>query len=80
MGNGTDGGGAAFNARPSLVSLMADSNSGGSGGTTAIVAIVALVLVGILVWFFFLRGGAAPAGDGGADIDINVENPLPDGQ
>lgn len=59
---------------------MADSN-GGSGGSTAIVAIVALVLVGVLVWFFFLRGGAVPAdGDGGADIDVTIENPLPDGE
>ncbi len=58
---------------------MADSN-GGSGGSTAIVAIVALVLVGVLVWFFFLRGGGVPAGDGGADIDVTIENPLPDGE
>ncbi|WP_179299567.1 hypothetical protein [Rubrivirga marina] len=56
---------------------MAETN-GSSGASTAIVAIVALVLVGILVWFFFLRGGAAPADGGGADIDVTIENPLPD--
>ncbi len=49
---------------------MAENNGSGS---TAIVAIVALVLVGILVWFFFLRG-AAP-GDAGTDIDVNIGDP-----
>jgi len=55
---------------------MAESNG---SGATAIVAIVALILVGVLVWFFFLSGGDAPVPDG-PDVEINVENPLPDAE
>lgn len=55
---------------------MADPNgTTGGSGPTAIVAIVALVLVGLLVWFFFLSGGA-PAEGGGTDIDVNVGDPI----
>ena len=56
---------------------MAD-NSGGA--STAIVALVAIAVIGVLVWFFAFRSGGVPAAPDGPSLEVNVENPLPDGE
>ncbi|MDX1420940.1 MAG: hypothetical protein R3181_13325 [Rubricoccaceae bacterium] len=50
---------------------MADTEGASSGATTAIVGVVAIVVLLVLVWFMFLRGGAAP--EGGTDIDVTID-------
>lgn len=50
---------------------MADTERASSGATTAIVCIVAIVVLLVVVWFVFLRGAAAPAGD--TDVDITID-------
>lgn len=56
---------------------MAETES--SSSSTAIVALVAIAVLALLVWFFVFRSGPAPAADG-PDLEVNVENPLPDGE
>ena len=50
---------------------MAETERSSAGATTAIVGVVAIVVLLVLVWFMFLRGGAAP--EGGTDIDVDID-------
>ncbi len=54
---------------------MADTqiNAGGdSSASTVLMSVVIVLLIGLAIWFFGFRGGAAPAGDSGTNINVTV--------
>lgn len=52
------------------------AGDGGTGAGTLLMGLLALLLVGLLVWFVFLRGGGA---DADKDINVDVNVPAADG-
>jgi hypothetical protein len=48
-------------------------DGGGGGGTNVLLVVVVLAVLGLVVWFMFMRGGADVADD--AATEVNVEAP-----
>ena len=48
-------------------------DGGGGGGTNVLLVVVVLAVLGLVVWFMFMRGGADMADDTGTEV--NVEAP-----
>ena len=56
------------------------SGGGDSSASTVLISVVIILLIGLAIWFFGFRGGAAPAGDNGGGTNINVTLPTGSGE
>ena len=54
------------------------SGGGDSSASTVLISVVIILLIGLAIWFFGFRGGAAPADTGGG-TNINVTVPADSG-
>jgi hypothetical protein len=58
-----------------MADIQNNSGDGSNSAMTAIVAILVIVVIGLIVWFGFLRGNAGAPADNGGGINVELNAP-----